>query len=118
MRSREDYTRILIVALVLSVGILVAFQVYLLREPGRISNVLAADQTAQIARGEKLFADNCAACHGKLGEGDMGPALNSKNFLNTTDDGVIFSLVGSGVPGTGMPSWGQVHGGPFTDEQI
>lgn len=118
MRSREDYIRIVIVALVLSVGILVAFQVYLLREPGRIADVLAADRSAQVARGEKLFADNCATCHGKLGEGDMGPALNDKKFLKGTDDGVIFSLVGSGVPGTGMPSWSQTHGGPFTDEQI
>jgi len=118
MRSREDYTRIVLVALVLSIGILAAFQLYLLREPARIANVLAADQSAQIASGEKLFADNCATCHGKLGEGDMGPALNDKKFLKSTDDGVIFSLVGSGVPGTGMPSWSQTHGGPFTDEQI
>lgn len=118
MRSREDYTRVVIVALVLSVGILVAFQVYLLREPGRIADVLAADRSAQIERGGKLFADNCATCHGKLGEGDLGPALNDKKFLKRTDDGVIFSLISSGVPGTAMPSWSQIHGGPFTDEQI
>lgn len=118
MRPREDYTRILIVALVLAIGILIAFQIYLLREPGRVADVLAADQAAQVTRGEKIFADNCATCHGKQGEGDLGPALNDKKFLRGADDGVIFSLIGSGVPGTGMPSWAQVHGGPFTDEQI
>ena len=117
-RKREDYTRLLAIALVLSVGILVAFQVYILREPSRIQGVLAADQAEQIARGQTLFSDNCAKCHGTNGEGDIGPALNSKKFLQTTDDGVIFSLIGSGVPGTGMPSWAQANGGPLTDEQI
>jgi mono/diheme cytochrome c family protein len=118
MRKREDYTRLIAVALVLSVGILVAFQVYLLREPGRIENVLAADKAEQVTRGQQLFAQNCATCHGENGEGDIGPALNSKKFLTSTEDGRIFSLISSGVPGTAMPSWSQAYGGPFTDEQI
>ncbi len=118
MRKREDYTRLTVIALVFSVGILVAFQIYILREPNRIQAVLAADQAEQVTRGQKLFADNCATCHGKNGEGDIGPALNSRKFLQTADDSVIFGLIGSGVPGTGMPSWAQANGGPFTDEQI
>jgi mono/diheme cytochrome c family protein len=118
MRTREDYTRLIAAALVLSVGILIAFQVYLLREPNRIQNVLAADKAEQVARGQQLFADNCAACHGDNGQGDIGPALNSKQFLSTTDPGRIFSLISAGVPSTAMPSWSQAYGGPFTDEQI
>jgi cytochrome c oxidase cbb3-type subunit III len=118
MRKREDYTRLIVVALLLSVGILITFQIYLLNEPGRITTVLAADQSAQVASGQKLFTDNCVTCHGNNGEGDIGPALNSKKFLQTADNGVIFSLIGSGVPGTAMPSWAQANGGPFTDEQI
>ncbi len=117
-RKPEDYTRLIIVALVLSVGVLIAFQIYIVREPSRIQSVLAADQAAQVVRGEKLFSDNCTTCHGKNGEGDIGPALNSKKFLQSTNDNVIASLIGSGVPGTGMPSWAQVDGGPFTDEQL
>ena len=118
MRKREDYSRLLGTALFLSIGILIAFQIYMLREPSRITTVLAADQSAQVAQGQKLFADNCATCHGNNGEGDIGPALNSKKFLQSTDDNVIFSLIGSGVPGTAMPSWSQAYGGPFTNEQI
>lgn len=118
VRKREDYTRLIVAALILTIGILIAFQIYILREPNRIQSVLAADQAEQITRGQQLFADNCVSCHGKNGEGDIGPALNSKKFLQTTDDNVIFSLIGSGVPGTGMPSWAQANGGPFTDEQI
>ena len=118
VRKREDYTRLIAAALILTVGILIAFQIYILREPNRIQSVLAADQAEHVSRGQQLFADNCATCHGKNGEGDVGPALNSKKFLQSTDDGVIFSVIGSGVPGTGMPSWAQGNGGPFTDEQI
>jgi cytochrome c oxidase cbb3-type subunit 3 len=118
VRKREDYTRLVAAALLLSVGVLVAFQIYMLREPSRIQSVLAADQAAQIARGQQLFADNCTTCHGDNGEGDKGPALNSQKFLKSTDDGTIFSIISSGVPGTAMPTWAQPHGGPFTDEQI
>src|SRR5450759_643410 len=100
LRKREDYTRLVILALVLSVGVLIAFQIYIVREPSRIQSVLAADQAAQVVRGEKLFSDNCTTCHGKNGEGDIGPALNSKKFLQSTNDNVIASLIGSGVPGT------------------
>ncbi len=118
MRKREDYTPLIIVALVLSVGIMVAFQVYILREPARIRNVFAADIAEQVALGQQLFTNNCATCHGDNGEGDRGPALNDKKLLKTTEDARIFSLIGSGVPGTAMPSWSQTYGGPLTDEQI
>lgn len=118
VRTREDYTRLIVVALVLSVGILIAFQIYIVREPSRIQNVLAADQAAQVTRGAKLYSDNCTTCHGDNGEGDKGPALNSKSFLKSADDSTIFSLISSGVPGTAMPTWAQAHGGPFTDEQV
>jgi mono/diheme cytochrome c family protein len=57
-------------------------------------------------------------CHGEQGEGVDGPPLNDKTFLNNTSNETIFSLVGSGVPSSEMPAWGQVHGGPFTDEEI
>ncbi len=118
MRNREDYTRLIALALLLSVGILVAFEIYQLREPERIQSVRAADNAEQVARGQQLFADNCATCHGENGEGDIGPALNDKKFLDSTDDGRIRSLIGSGVPGTAMPAWSQDYGGPFTPEQV
>jgi mono/diheme cytochrome c family protein len=118
MKRSQEVFRLLVVALVLTVGILFAFQIYLLREPGRIQNVLAADKAEQVSRGQQLFAQNCAACHGNNGEGDIGPALNSKKFLASTEDGRISSLISSGVPGTAMPSWSQAYGGPLTDEQI
>ena len=118
MKTGENYVRLVAIAFVLSIGILLAFQIYILREPERVQAVLAADQAGRVARGEKLFADNCVQCHGPKGEGDIGPALNHRTLLKSTSDEVFFNLIGGGVPGTSMPSWSQTDGGPFTDEQI
>jgi cbb3-type cytochrome c oxidase subunit III len=118
MKKGEDYTRLVAAAVVLTIGILIAFQVYIFREPERITSVLAADQTAKVGRGQKLYADNCIQCHGAKGEGDIGPALNNRTLLKSTGDEIFFNLIGGGVPGTAMPSWAQTYGGPLTDEQV
>ncbi len=118
MRATENYTPHVVIGLALSLAILAAFQLYLLREPGRIAGVLAADKSQAVAAGDKLFAANCAPCHGSQGEGDIGPALNDKTFLAATADNTIFSVISSGVPDTQMPAWNQVHGGPLTDESV
>jgi len=118
MRPRENFTPFLVASLLLTLAILVAFQIYILSEPGRIQTVEAADRLAAETAGRTLFADNCTACHGENGEGGVGPALNSRELLKTTADETLFSLTHTGVPGTVMPAWGQAFGGPFTDEQI
>jgi len=71
-----------------------------------------------VTEGRSLYAENCAMCHGEEGEGVDGPALNDKPFLANTADMTLFSLISSGVPSTEMPAWNQVHGGPFTDEEV
>lgn len=118
MRSNETYTPYFAVATVLTLGILVSFQVYLLREPGRIARDEARDALVARTAGRALYGENCAMCHGEAGEGVDGPSLNDRQFLANTADETIFSLIGSGVPGTEMPAWSQVHGGPFTHEEV
>src|SRR5579859_3791862 len=118
MRARENYTPHLAVAFGLTLAILAAFQLYLLREPGRIAGVLAADKNTAVAAGAALFDKNCSPCHGSQGEGDIGPALNDKLFLSSTADDTIFSVISSGVPDTQMPAWNQSHGGPLTDQDV
>ena len=119
MRTNENYFPHIATAAILTLAIVLAFQLFILREPVRI----AADETyhkgVAVAAGQTTFQKNCAACHGETGQGsDDGPSLNNKQFLSMVDDGTIFSIVGSGVPNTQMPAWSQSHGGPFTDEDI
>lgn len=118
MRARENYTPFIFVAFGLTLTILAVFQVYIFREPSRIQEQQAADLATTIEEGHGLFSDNCAACHGEDGEGNIGPALNSQQFLSMTSDDALFHLMRTGVPGTNMPAWGQIFGGPFTDQQV
>jgi mono/diheme cytochrome c family protein len=104
--------------LTLGVLILIAFQLYINREPARIQAVRAADQAAAIAAGEELYQDNCASCHGEQGEGEDAPALNNLAVLRDTLDQTLFDLTANGIPSTEMPPWSQPLGGPFTDEEI
>ena len=118
MRTKEDYSRFVVVGLVLVTAILVAFQLYFVREPARIHNAEAGDQAAAVSAGRALFATNCTTCHGQNGEGVVGPALNSQGLLKTTSDATLKALIRSGVPSSVMPAWGQAFGGPLTDEQV
>ena len=81
MRPRESHTPFVTAGLALTLAFLVVFQVYLFREPSRIQAVEAADRLASETAGGRLYADNCAACHGTDGEGNLGPALNSRGPL-------------------------------------
>ncbi len=118
MRPKENDTRHVAVAFVLTLAILASFEIYILREPDRIAGVEASDKSIAVTAGQALFKKNCTLCHGDNGEGDRGPALNDKTFLATTSDNTIFSVVSSGVPGTEMPAWNQAHGGPLTDQDV
>lgn len=117
MRPRESHTPFVTAGLALTLAFLAIFQLYLFREPSRIQAVEAADRLASETAGGRLYADNCAACHGTDGEGNLGPALNSRGLLQLAADEALFSLIRTGVPGTAMPAWGQAFGGLFTDEQ-
>lgn len=118
MRARENYTLFFATGFGLTIAIAVIFQLYLLREPDRIQAVLEADIAAAVESGRQLYADNCISCHGNNGEGGIGPALNSQDLLNSVLDEALFDITRTGIPGSRMPAWGQVFGGPFTDEQI
>jgi len=118
MRSKENFQPYVSVAFGLAIAMLGAFQVYILREPIRIAHDNAAERQAAEKAGQQLFTENCVACHGKNGEGGVGPAINERNLLEATVDEVLFSIIRTGVPGTLMPAWSQAFGGPFTDEQV
>ena len=91
----------------------------------------------RLAAGQKLYAQNCAACHGETGKGDgvIAPSLkktpmpgmtmtghetvapinftDAKNLLGASDAILEGKIIRGGM-GTGMPYWGPI----FTAEQI
>jgi cytochrome c oxidase subunit 2 len=61
----------------------------------------------QVARGEKVYNSNCAACHGANGEGGVGkPIAGSKIATGTIDAHLNVGV--NGVPGTAMQAFGGI----------
>jgi cytochrome c oxidase cbb3-type subunit 3 len=59
------------------------------------------------AAGKKLFADNCASCHGDAGKGnqEMGaPDLTDKIWLYGSDEVTLVETITNGRAGV-MPAW-------------
>jgi mono/diheme cytochrome c family protein/plastocyanin len=100
-----------------------------------VAFVWKANTTPQaLAEGQKLFAQNCAACHGETGQGngvmaaalDKGaPANMGESTVRPIDFTDAHNMLGAnsailqgkiirGGMGTGMPYWGPI----FTDSQI
>jgi cytochrome c oxidase cbb3-type subunit III len=59
------------------------------------------------AAGQKIFADNCAACHGDAGKGnpELGaPNLTDKIWLYGSDEATLVETITNGRAGV-MPAW-------------
>jgi mono/diheme cytochrome c family protein len=70
-------------------------------------------EKADVARGEKLFAQNCASCHGADGRSNTAGAkeqLPHATDLTTARFSVerLASVIHNGVPGTAMPGYPQL----------
>ncbi len=52
--------------------------------------------------GSRLFAANCAGCHGAMGGGGEGPALSNKNLLASATDTFLYETISKGRRGTVM----------------
>lgn len=69
---------------------------------------LATEPGADLALGKKMFADNCAVCHGEDGKGNRelgAPNLTDKIWLYGSDKQTIVAGVQNGRGGV-MPNWG------------
>jgi mono/diheme cytochrome c family protein len=78
------------------------------------ANTVAADETS-LAAGKKLYAANCASCHGETAQGDgragktlTPPPANlvDETWLHGSSDGEIFVVIRDGVKQTGMKAFG------------
>lgn len=78
-----------------------------------------ARMTRQERRGERLFQDNCAFCHGADGSGQnwigkfMEPPprdLRSPSFMRQATAETLAHAIREGLPNTSMPAWKSVLG--------
>ncbi len=71
----------------------------------------------QLELGARLYAENCAVCHGPNGEGRVGAEL-SRDWPSIRPDLRVKTVIEEGVPGSPMLAWSQMNGGPLTGEEI
>jgi cytochrome c oxidase cbb3-type subunit 3 len=67
------------------------------------AELLTDDQS--LAGGKAIFDANCAACHGMLGEGGVGPNMTDNYWIHGGDIKDVFKTVKYGVPEKGMIAW-------------
>jgi cytochrome c oxidase cbb3-type subunit 3 len=60
---------------------------------------------ADLAAAQKLFATNCAPCHGPQGQGVVGPNLTDDYWLHGGKINEVFTTIKYGVADKGMKSW-------------
>ncbi len=113
-----DTNRIMVWGVVLLAAMVLAFPLYLLVEPTNRAEARDLQLQSLQGQGKDLFQLNCSSCHGLNGEGGLGPALNSQQFLQASTDRQTELLISVGVPGSAMGAYSQDFGGPLTSEQV
>lgn len=98
------------------VGVMTAFGKEGILKKDEIANVAAyvrtlsklpPDSKADVKKGEQLFADNCAACHGDAGKGNQelgAPNLTDNIWLYGADTASLVETITNGRAGV-MPAW-------------
>jgi len=122
MLSRaERQAALVVVMLILGVGMTL---VYLLTNDTTRASSDTRVQDTNVARGQEIFAANCATCHGSKGQGGVGLPLNIPANHPTGDAAItqrytyLSRTLHNGRPGTYMQAWSQENGGPLNSEQI
>lgn len=123
-----------ILGVTLSVVLLMTLVIYGAIDTQRGPTVSAAKLEQDATRGKRLFAQYCIQCHGPLGEGCIGPALNRQawrpmlengapnpDYDVATRDFIKRTLVrgrASNQPGIQMPAWSVQEGGALNDSEL
>ncbi|MCP5107201.1 MAG: c-type cytochrome, partial [bacterium] len=63
--------------------------------------------TGDEQHGETLFASMCTGCHGKYGQGGVGPAILNRDFLAAASDAFILESIAGGRKDTAMIAWSE-----------
>lgn len=67
---------------------------------------------------DRLYKQNCSACHGENGSGGPALDLGNPNYQALVDDASLRRWITSGMPGTQMPAFAESAGGFLTPQQV
>jgi mono/diheme cytochrome c family protein len=84
-------------------------------KPGAEPEVARPEQVLDFTT---LYRQNCASCHGVIGQNGVAISLGNPVYLATAGVANIQRITANGVPGTAMPPFGKAAGGMLTDQQI
>jgi mono/diheme cytochrome c family protein len=109
----------ILLAMILTVAIAAFLSVYWLLEPHRVKVEDERMRLEAAEKGKKLYMTHCARCHGEAGGPQKGiRAINSKNYLKSVEDPILYKIIERGIPRTGMVALGDKEGGPLNPEQM
>ena len=88
-------------------GILKSNEIVIVANYVRSLSGLSVKKELSLDAGKKLFADNCASCHGDAGKGNQelgAPNLSDKIWLYGSDEATLIETITNGRGGV-MPTW-------------
>jgi len=85
------------------IGSIVAFVRSMQRKP--LKSEPATHISGNPLRGDSLFHTLCSRCHGRDGEGDLGPAVLNRDFQSAATDWFLFETISRGREHTPMFGW-------------
>jgi cytochrome c oxidase cbb3-type subunit 3 len=69
------------------------------------ASVVKLTEPVSLAAGKAIYIQNCKACHGDFGQGNVGPNLTDEFWIHGGGIKNVFNVVTDGVPSKGMISW-------------
>ncbi len=69
-----------------------------------VDNVELLTDQSSLTKGKRTYDENCASCHGLVGEGGIGPNLTDEYWLYGGDIKGVFQTVSQGA-NNGMAAW-------------
>ena len=74
-------------------------------EPNEATVVKYMNESNWVKVGRVIFKSKCATCHGREGEGNIGPNLTDDSFKNIRQVEDIVQVILKGANNNAMPAW-------------